>query len=376
MKIVDVSTTLVSCPLVEPVGDATSQWSEWNGIVIRVETDGGVVGIGEVGPLHGREMPIYKSIIEKFRPIITGTEIFGRTRLWNKMLGKGSASSALGSKGAVVTAIGGVDIAIWDAFGKALKTPIYQLLGGSQRSRLPTYASGFWSRGSDPTSVDEAVREAQGYVEKGFKAMKIKIGFDWRRDIEKVKAVRLAVGPDVELMVDANQGFSPYEALKVGRKLEKLDVLWFEEPIPMQNVKTLAKLADALDVAVAGGENEYTLKGFRDIVVEGAVDILQPDCMHAGGISEAQKIIHMADAWDLPVAFHIYSAVGLFASLQLMVASTNSLMVEYVSGAGAWTLREEMFKDPIRVVEGYVEAPKKPGLGFELDEDALAKYSI
>jgi len=377
LRITDIKTIPLTCPLKEPIGDATAQWDAWNALLVQVFTDEGIVGLGEVSPLHGREMAVFEAIIQKrLRQLVVGEDPFDRERLWDKMLGKGSGSFTLGSEGAVVSAIAGVDIALWDIAGKALNSPICRLLGGCYRRKIRVYASGLFNRAADPPlTPKELAEEAKGYVKEGFTAIKMKIGFDMKRDLEKVAAVREAIGPDVNLMVDANQGYSFPVALKMARELEKYEVSWFEEPIPSHDLDSLAALAAAVDIPIALGENEYSRYRFRDILVKRAADIVQPDIVHAGGITECKRIISMASAWEVPYVPHIYSTIGLVGTLHLIASTSNAFIAEYIKGVGEWALRNELFTEPLKVEGGYIKVPDGPGLGIKIKEDAIDRYS-
>ena len=377
MKITDIETLPLSCPLKEFIGDATARWKAWNALLVQVFTNEGIAGIGEISPLHGEEMDIFEAIIQnKLKKIIIGEDPLDRERLWDKMLGKGSGSFVLGSEGAIVSAIAGIDIALWDIVGKALNIPIYKLLGGSYREEIRLYASALFNRVTGPPlTSEELAEEASGYVKEGFTAIKMKVGFDAKRDLRNIAAVREAIGPDIDLMVDANQGYSFPVALKVARQLEKYNICWFEEPIPCHDLDASAELAAAVDVPIALGENEYTRYRFRDILVKRAADIIQPDIIHAGGITECKRIVSMASAWQVPYVPHIYSTVGLVGSLHLIASTSNAFIAEYIKGRGEWPLRNELFTEPLKIERGCIEVPKGPGLGIKLREDALEKYA-
>jgi D-galactarolactone cycloisomerase len=257
---------------------------------------------------------------------------------------------------------------LWDIKGKALGRPVYQLLGGACRDRIPAYATGFYFK-----DVHSLRDEASTYLERGFTAMKLKIGNGVEQDEEIVRAVRDTTGGDTTLMVDANGRYSVKSAIKVGRVLERYDVYWFEEPVPSEDIDGYREVRLALDMAIAGGECEYTRYGFRDLISTRAVDIVQPDCTRAGGITECKKIASMASAWNISYAPHVWgSAVGFAAALQLCCNLGNLALFEYDQTPNP--LRDELLTEPFQLKNGFIEIPKSPGLGIELNEQLIRRY--
>jgi D-arabinonate dehydratase/D-galactarolactone cycloisomerase len=288
------------------------------------------------------------------------------------------------SRGFFIEAVSGIDVALWDVTGKAYGVPVYQLLGGKQRDRIAAYASSLRFRGLE-TTLDNA----RTFVERGFRAMKIKIGqnpFDPSDDLSLVKAIRQEVGDRITLMVDVNCGYHADvgTALRVGRQLEALDIAWYEEPLSPEHVDGYQALAAALDIPVAAGEASFTRYDFRDLLVRRAVDIVQPNACRTGGLSEARKIAAMSSAFHIPYAPHTgsCSAVALAVGLHIAAALPNFLTYEYMQSD--WSkdqpnpLRHDLVKEPIEIfVDGYMAAPPdKPGLGIELDEKILRKYAV
>jgi len=376
MEIIDVKAFPLSFPLEEAAHDATGKWKEWNTVIVKVYADDGTIGIGEVGPIHGGGMEVFKAIIEgKLKKMVIGENPFDREKLFEKMLGHGTSAYAFGTKGAIVSAVASIDIALWDLVGKVLKVPIYDLLGGKCREKIPAYASGFFGKAGKPLTPEECAREALLYVDEGFTAMKMKVGFDSKSDLKRVKAVRDAIGPDIDLMVDANQSYSFPLAVKMARLFGKYDITWLEEPIPINDIEAMAALTSIVEIPIAAGENYYTRYEFRDLLVKRAVDIIQPDIIHAGGVTECKRIASMANAWNIPCAPHIHSTVGMVASIHLLASIPNGLVAEYITRGGSSALRDELFTRPLRIKNGYIEVPKGPGLGIELNEETLKKYS-
>jgi L-alanine-DL-glutamate epimerase-like enolase superfamily enzyme len=272
-------------------------------------------------------------------------------------------------------AISGVDIALHDLAGKALGVPVYRLLGGRYRERVRVYAS-YMSRDLSPQAYAERAAAA---MEGGFSGVKIKIGERFSYDSKDpdedevlVRAVREAIGPKAELLVDANSGYSVHTAIKVGRMLERYGVFHFEEPIPYTDLDGMAQIAAALDIPVAVGEQHHTRYDFKDLLTHGAVDIVQPDVTKCGGLSEGKKIATLAEAFGKYVTTHTTSVgIGLAAHLHYW-ASTPACRYAQEFNVVASRQRMPLLKQPLLPRDGYLEVPDGPGLGIELDEDVLA----
>lgn len=375
MKITEVKTYPVAFPLDEPAQDATGVWDSWNTVIVKITVEDGTVGYGEIGPIHGGGIPIFKAMVDhKLAGMVLGENAFDRERLYEKMLGRGTSSYALGQKGAIVSAVAGIDIALWDLVGKLLDTPVYKLLGGRSHEKIPAYASGFFGKNGRPLTATECADEAKSYADQGFKGVKMKIGFGRRQDLQNLEAVRNALGPELGIMVDANQGFSYHDVMKIADDLTAFDLTFLEEPVPINDLDAMAALAAAIKVPVAAGENYYTRFEFRDVLVKRAVDIVQPDIIHAGGITETQKIAAMASAWNVPLCPHIHATVGVAATIHLLTATPNTLAAEYITSGGSYKLRKALHGDAFLAKEGWITAPDEPGLGIHINEEALEKY--
>jgi D-galactarolactone cycloisomerase len=232
--------------------------------------------------------------------------------------------------------------------------------------------------------VEEGVEEALEYKEQGFRAIKMKIGLgDPKLDVRRVRAVRDAIGPDIALAVDANHCFTVPQAIRLGRMLEELDLLWFEEPISPEDHDGYVQVTQALDLAVAGGENDFTRWGFRDVIAKKAMDIVQPDVCAAGGISEMRKIATLASAFGVECVPHAWgSAIGLAATVQFLAALPDQPpafrpippMLEFEQTPNP--LRDELAREPIVQRRGVVAVPDGPGLGIEVDREVLARFKV
>lgn len=328
----------------------------------KIYTGGGVTGIGEPSHSNG---DLNAEVLEKLiKPLILGMDAFEIEKIWEKMyVGTYKTRGQTASM-----AMSGVDIALHDIVGKALGVPVYQLLGGLVRDPIPMYAS-FTSRDRSPAEQAELCAKA---VEAGFSATKIKIaarhGYDEAPkfpDEQMVREVRAAIGDKIRLMVDANSGYSVPRAIAMGRLLEKHDVFWFEEPVPFTDHEGTARVAAALDVAIAGGEQDHTRYDFHKLIAANACDILQADPIKAGGFSECKKIAALIDASDRYYVPHNTShGLGLAAVLHL-AASTPCIRYanEFVTEGN---YQRSVLKEPLVPVKGFLPVPKGPGLGVEI----------
>lgn len=324
---------------------------------LEIHTDAGIVG---------RSIPAgFTHIIEQnLAPVIRGENPFFVERIWDRMYRSWRKPVA---KGAVIQAMGAVDIAIWDIIGKALNLPVYQVLGGFT-DRIRVYAAGgYYEEGK---GLKELAREMEGYVREGFRAVKMKVGGEpLAVDVERVRAVRDAIGPKVDLLIDANNKWNAYEAIRLGRAVEKYDMFWFEEPVEPDDFAGCAEVRQALDMPVVAGENEFTRWGCRELLEARSADILNLDTVIAGGISEYRKIAALASAWHTPVAPH----GNPFMAAHLLASSHNALIMEtYPAIESRFNLALPLF--PVK--DGYITVPDTPGLGIDPDPEVVKKYRV
>ena len=247
--------------------------------------------------------------------------------------------------------------------------PLYKLLGGFT-NRVDTYvAGGYYEEGK---GLRELAQEMERNMELGARAVKMKVGgVPINEDVERVRVVREAVGPDVKVMVDANNAYRHYQAIEFARKVEKYDVFWFEEPVEPDDYIGQREITRATGVPIAAGENEYTRYGFRDMINHRAVDILQPDALILGGITEFMKVAALAQANDLDIAPHGSQEVHI----HLVAAISNGLILEYYRDS-VDPMHGKIYTEPLLIEDGYVYAPDRPGLGIELNREALAEYRV
>ncbi len=341
---------------------------------VRVHTDEGITGIGEC---FRRQPQVTRMLVEKLLgPSLLGKDPLDTEVRWRDMA---RAGSALELGGAIFCAIAGLDIALWDIKGKALGMPIYRLLGGKVRDTVPVYAS---SLRRDLTPLEEA-RRAASFVEQGYSAYKLHSAVPGAIDdpadgtLDTVREVRAAVGDDVDILVDVNGAYSVHHAIEVGKGLQEMGVFHFEEPRPAHDLDGLARVADALDIPVASGEMIYTHFEFRDLIIKGRVDIIQPDIVKAPGFTELQKIATLSSTFGVPITLHntqpILSTVASlhFCAASPMVPYAQEYNIEPVS------IRDEtlVLKQPLEVVDGHIAVPDGPGLGVELDDQAVQKLA-
>ena len=370
MKITDVRAIPLSAPLAVPIGRSQNySYTSKYAAIVKIFTDEGIVGIGDALTPRGPKS-VCAVIDEIITPELLGQDPTQIEVLWEKMY---RSTRTLGfNKGFMMMAIAAADIAVWDILGKAVGMPVHRLLGGCFREKIKAYASSIYFAGRDAREIGAA---AEQFAKEGFTAIKLKVGAGEKNDIENVKAIRSAVGNDVQIMADANCGYDRFAAIKIGREFEKHGVFWFEEPIAHEDIEGYIEVSRALDMPVAAGECEYTRYAFRDLLARGAVDIVQPDVSKAGGISECRKIANLASAFNIPYAPHVWgSAVSHVATLHLAAAIPNFLICEMDRLPNP--LREGLILEPIRIQNGFVDVPQKPGLGLELNEEILRKYSI
>ena len=355
-----------------------------NWLFVRIHTDSGITGIGE-GSLQYKDAALAAEI-ENFGTYLRGKDPFRIEHIWTSLHRRVTWTG-----GAVtISAISAIDLALWDIKGKALGVPVYELVGGKVRERVPLYANG-WFTGGRPSphgpqggGDEEATwyaEQAKGVAAKGYRCLKV-YPFNGvqvitperiARGVGIVGAIRDAVGPNIEIAVDVRRRLNIWSARRVAHKLEPLDIAWLEEPILFDNAEAMAAFARSVRVPISTGEELYTRWEFRELLEQNAVGIIQPDICHAGGMSELRKIAAMAETYYVTVAPHNSNGpISTVASLHLDMSIPNCHMQELF--LNSVDLYQEVLTNPLVIADGYGTPPDGPGWGTDLDDAVLAKY--
>jgi D-galactarolactone cycloisomerase len=371
MKVARVEAIPLLAPLPRVLRTAQDAKSNVAIVLVRIETDDGVVGWGEV---IGRWTPKSYALIvsDLLAPRILGRDPFQVESLWaamnDSLYGRGG--------GMLVEAIAGVDIALWDLMGRSLGVPIHRLLGGVGRQSLAAYASSIMVEGTDETRL-----AAEQLAASRFKAVKLKVAGELERDLERVALVRSILGSEIRLFVDVNWGYTVDEALEFGRRAARYDVDWLEEPLRPHDREGYVRLGERSEVPIAAGESEYTAVGLRDLIASRSLAYVQPDVTRAGGITETKRIAELAHVFDIAYAPHVgfSGAVCVAATIQLAAAAPNFHAIETMVIPNP--LRESLTLEPIGSAaqltdDGQIPVPLGPGLGIDLDLDAVERFRI
>jgi len=360
MKITDVRTMLVNIPFEKPLRTSIHSFESAGCVLVFIDTDEKITGESYVFSLNVARLEVIKAMILSLKPEVVGEDPHYTEKIWQKVW---QGINFFGHKGITLFGLSAIDVACWDIKGKAARSPIYKLVG-ALRDKTPVYASGgLWLS----QTIDELVKEAKDFIAQGFRFMKLRIGKPRiEEDVERVRAVRQAIGPDMGLMVDANQAFKVDHAIKLGRKLEEFNLVWYEEPVAAYDLEGSARVAAALDVPIASGETDYTRYGIRRMLETKAADILMPDLARMGGYTDFLKAAHMAEAYEVPVSPHIFSE----QSLQIMGMIPNGTFLEHMP----WFA--PLFREKMEITNGMIEIPNRPGTGFTFDPEKIEKYRI
>lgn len=360
MKITDIVVHRLSLPLPRPVRTAIHSHAHADTVVVEMRTDGGLVGSGYCFAFGAHRARALAALAEDLVPLYQGKD---PAAVRAHFAAAWKAINFLGHAGAVMMALAALDTACWDLAARGAGLPLYRYLGGG-RNRVPTYASGgLWL---DDT-LDGLIAEAAEFRAQGHRAMKMRIGRARpAEDLERVRRVREAIGPDVRLLVDVNQGWDEPTAMRVGRELEAYDVYWLEEPLPYEDLEGSARVAAALTTPVASGETDYGSLGMKRHLELRAADILMPDLQRMGGVTGFLEAATLCRAYHQPVSSHLFTE----ASSHLLAASPNGLILEHMP----WW--ESLFTEPLAIADGHVLLLERPGLGVDLAPAALARYKV
>jgi len=359
LKVSGFRTTALSLP-VEPPRVSHADFSKVNPVVLELLTADGLSAHGIAHTYNDRHVNVLKACLDALSEVMVGQDILRWAEAWQRLW---QATSRMGRQGFAMAALSAVDMALWNLRAKALEAPLSRLLGGC-RDEAPAYAShSLWR----DWPIERLQRDAASLVEKGFRAMKMRMG-DKPLDVEleRFRAVREAVGPGVRIMVDVRGDWNVTDSIRMGRKMEEYDLYWLEDPVPIHDLDGLAEIARALDVAVVVGEDVNTTYGFHRLLEKKATDIVMIDVAVVGGITEWLRVATLAYARNLQVVSHLHEEV----SCHLVAAVPNGHMVEYLP---FW---HQIYTEPPAVINGLIRIPDRPGLGYELDQQAMAKYRM
>lgn len=373
MKIDSITCRMLAGTLKQPIQFGIGAFPTFSATLVEVRTDDGVTGVGEC--IVRKAPQVTKTVVEQLlAPLLRGRDPHDAGGLWDEMFQQLRGWGHY--RGFVFEAISGVDTALWDILGKAAGLPVYKVLGGAGRSRVPCYASSVYF-----ADIPEMVAQAEAQVRSGHTAIKVKIGrgrqLGGRRiDVASVQAIRDAVGPEVDIMLDVNSAYDAATAISVCRQLEDMDITWIEEPVPPDDLDGYERIRRGQGIPVAAGESEFGVFGFRELIRRGALDVLQPDVARVGGFTAAQRVGALVHAHNLRYAPHTGFSAGVahLASMHVAASVPNLMTYEYFFAPNP--LRD-LFTEPFpQPREGTIDVPQKPGLGLELDEKVLRKFEI
>ncbi|MDW4498929.1 mandelate racemase/muconate lactonizing enzyme family protein [Sulfitobacter sp. D35] len=386
MRIKSVEARWVQIPIEESRQHVSDfgRLRTFDAAILRIETEDGIVGWGE-GKNAAGSAGAYGTLVHllnhEFGPRLIGRDASEITPIWESLYNGSRAQGAadrghvmpeLARRGLTVAAISAIDIALWDIRGKALGEPVWSLLGGRSADSLPAYASGGWA---DAAGIG---KQLQSYVDAGgFGAVKMRVGsMDGAAHVSagRVQAARKALGPGIDIMVDAHGTFTVAEARRFAAMVAGCDLAWFEEPVTADDHAGLAEFRRSTHIPVAVGESECTRFDFADLAARRAADILQPDPAFCGGITEAMRIGALASAFNLRLAPHLWAgAPAFFAGLQVIAASPAGYLVEFSLGANP--MIHDLSKEKVEVRNGRIALPDTPGLGLDMNEDVIERFT-
>jgi L-alanine-DL-glutamate epimerase-like enolase superfamily enzyme len=355
----------------------------FDSVIVRVETDCGITGWGEAKAGVGSAAAcagLAAIINDDYAPLLVGQDPRDISRLWDVMyntpregyaVASGYALPQVGRRGLSISAIAGVDVALWDILGKSLNVPVWRLLGGKRVDRMPAYASGGWA---DAANIGA---QLQDYCDTaGFRAVKMRVGImdgSPARSAARVRAARQTLGPDIRLMADAHGTWTVAEARAFARMVEDCDLFWFEEPVSADDKSGMAEVRRSSSVPISAGESEFTRHDFREICELRAADVLQPDLAIAGGLTEGLRISALASAFNLRLAPHLWSGAPAFAAgMHLAATQSAGFILEYSLGHNP--MLHDLIEEDFPVEDGHIAIPDRPGLGITVRESFLTQY--
>jgi D-galactarolactone cycloisomerase len=374
MQISKINTHLLQAPLPEPFESSSMQFKMRHHLLVEIHCDNGLIGWGEC---------LGQSVINQQAVKVMAQTLIGESPLeiekhWITLYNKFRDQ---GQRGTIINALSGLDVALWDIAGQFYQQPISTLLGGRFRESIEAYATGGFrpSAGNRLKALEE---ELQGFVEAGFNHVKIKIGFNLQEDIEAIRLARRIIGPKRTLMIDANHGYDALSAVTLARAVKDQSIAWFEEPVVPECVSAYQQVRAQQSIPIAAGETWHTRWGIHEALKQGAVDIIQPDICGVGGITEARKILTLADVHGVRCVPHVWgTGVAMAAALHFHSAmppsppsfGSQAALLEFDQTDNPF--RTRLLRQPINAVNGWVDVPKTPGLGIEINTEALAEFT-
>ena len=330
-----------------------------NILVLEVETQGGIVGMGYLLLFRPGIRTIVACLEETIVPRVIGKDASAVEAIWQDLW---QATTTYGRGGIAVMAMSALDIALWDAVGKRANLPLHRLWG-HYRNELPAYGSGCFRN----SGGDGMIAKALHYKARGYKAIKMQVAYvgSLATDLDNVRRMREAVGPDIAIMIDVNMGWTADVAIQMGRKFQDYDVYWLEEPVVADDFAGYLRIAEALDLRIVGGETHFTRFDLKPFFEHPRLPILQPDPMR-GGLTELRKIATVADTWGVRIAPHLFPELNV----QLLASIPNGIWIEDMG------LAEDLFVDPVPVKNGMITAPERPGHGLAFKPEILKEFAV
>ena len=370
MKITDVKAIVLKLPEISSAADGTQ-----DDLIIKVETDEGITGYGEVdtAPYVG------KAIVDAYmshgtcyglKEVVVGSDPFDYEQIWNEMWAKTYYN---GRSGPVMHVMSGIDMAIWDIMGKATGKPVHKLLGGSYVDKVRPYASALM-----PESKEEVKKMVEKYSSLGYTAIKFgwgPLGYDVRSDLKLIEMAKKTAGDRMEVMIDIGKRYKLKQAMYVAKALEQMNIYWLEEPLPAEDYTGYRRLTESTTMRIATGEEESGRLAFARLINESHVDVIQPDISRCGGLTEAKKIAAMAADNNITMVPHAFkTGILVAACIHLIAATPDVPFLEFSVTESA--IRKELLAQPFVQKDGFVKVPTGPGLGIELNPDVILKYGI
>ena len=361
-RIASLTTTVVDVPLARPITTAIHAIESAGCVLVDVTTTDGAVGQGYVFAINGRRIRAFDEVLRDFADLVVGRDVADAAGIWQTIW---DDLNPTGHAGITVSALSTVDVAVWDAHARELDVPLHSLFG-TCRNRIDTYASsGLWLS----ASLDDLAAEARRFMDAGFRAVKVRIGSsDVADDVARVRAVRAAVGPEVAIHTDANQGLTVDHAIALVGAIKRagLDVAWLEEPVPYDDLAGHARVRSEGGIPVATGETVFAAAGIAAILDAGACDVVMPDLQRVGGYTEMSRACALASSAGVPVSTHFFTE----HSLTVAASTPGCLSVEHID----WFA--PLFAEQMELVDGQLVVPDRPGTGFTFDEAARTRYRV